>query len=86
MSHPAVARRRSPSYSTCLRGGADDVVARIAVDSCGNIYLSGTTASRNVPASSGAFDNLSRWLRHLIPKSHLKLAGWRQSASGIQAG
>ena len=42
-------------YSTYLGGGADDYAFGIAVDSTGNIYVSGRTDSDNFPATPGAF-------------------------------
>ena len=41
--------------STYLGGSGDDFVNGLAVDSAGNVYLSGTTASPNFPDSYGAF-------------------------------
>jgi hypothetical protein len=43
-------------YSTFLGGGLDDVPAGIAVDSSGNAYVAGHTASPDFPTTAGAFD------------------------------
>ena len=42
-------------YSTYLGGSADDRGHGIAVDSAGNAYVTGVTASTNFPTTSGAF-------------------------------
>ena len=42
-------------YSTYLGGGGTDDAVGIAVDSSGNAYVTGLTASANFPTSSGAF-------------------------------
>jgi len=43
-------------YSTYLGGTADDEGRSLAVDSLGNVYLTGDTQSTNFPVSSGAYD------------------------------
>ncbi len=43
-------------YSTYLGGTADDEERSLAVDSLGNVYLTGNTWSTNFPVSSGAYD------------------------------
>ena len=40
------------SYSTYLGGSGDDSPAKMAVDSDGNAYVTGTTSSRNLPIDS----------------------------------
>ncbi len=42
-------------YSTYLGGGDDDQDFGIALDASGNVYVAGSTASNNFPASPGAF-------------------------------
>ncbi len=45
-------------YSTYRGGSLDDVATGVAVDSSGNAYVSGYTASTNFPVSSGAFQGV----------------------------
>src|SRR5207245_733325 len=47
-------------YSTYLGGGGDDEGLDIAVDSAGNGYLTGLTASTNFPTTTGAFQTAFR--------------------------
>ncbi|PYV23345.1 MAG: hypothetical protein DMG24_14215, partial [Acidobacteria bacterium] len=42
-------------YSTYLGGGAADTGQAIALDSSGNAYVTGSTASSNFPVIAGAF-------------------------------
>src|SRR5438067_2490350 len=42
-------------YSTFLGGGGDDSGSSIAVDTSGNVYVAGTTASTNFPTRTPAF-------------------------------
>jgi hypothetical protein len=44
------------SYSTFVGGGAKDRSNSVAVDTAGNAYITGETASADFPTSSGAFD------------------------------
>lgn len=44
------------AFSTYLGGIADEGIARAVVDSTGNIYVCGGTASTNFPTTAGAFD------------------------------
>jgi autotransporter-associated beta strand protein len=44
-------------YSTYLGGNRDDFAQGIAVDSAGNAYVTGSTASTNFPTTSGAFQS-----------------------------
>jgi RHS repeat-associated protein len=42
-------------FSTYLGGSADDAASGIAVDSAGNLYITGNVDSSNFPTTSGAF-------------------------------
>ena len=42
-------------YSTYLGGSGDDSGSSIAIDSSGNVYVAGTTASTNFPTHGPAF-------------------------------
>jgi uncharacterized repeat protein (TIGR01451 family) len=44
-------------YSTYLGAGGDDSGSSIAIDSSGNVYVTGTTASVNFPTQGPAFPN-----------------------------
>jgi len=43
------------TYSTYLGGSSDDLIHAIAIDSQGNVYLAGETASPDFPVTAGAF-------------------------------
>ncbi len=45
-------------FSTYFGGSADDFAAGPAVDAAGNIYLAGTTSSRNFPVTAGVFQSV----------------------------
>jgi uncharacterized protein (TIGR03437 family) len=45
------------SYSTFLGGNADDVIAGMAIDGAGNVYVTGSTVSTNFPVTSGAYQS-----------------------------
>src|SRR5205085_1951733 len=44
-------------YSTYLGGSGDDSGSSVAIDSSGNLYVAGTTASTNFPTRGAAFPN-----------------------------
>src|SRR5205807_5274803 len=44
-------------YSTYLGGSGDDSGSSVAIDSSGNVYVAGTTASTNFPTRGAAFPN-----------------------------
>lgn len=46
------------SYSSFLGGAGSDIGSDIAVDSSGNIYVAGQTASNNFPVTPGAFQTV----------------------------
>jgi hypothetical protein len=43
-------------YSTYVGGASSDSASKIAIDSSGSAYITGTTASSDFPATPGAFD------------------------------
>lgn len=42
-------------YSTYFGGNADDIATAVAVDSAGNVYVAGTTASTDFPTTAGSY-------------------------------
>ena len=42
-------------YSTMIGGSGDDAVAAVRVDGAGNLFFCGTTASFNLPVTTGAY-------------------------------
>jgi RHS repeat-associated protein len=58
--NPALSGTSALVYSTYLGGNADEVGQGIAVDSSGNIYVTGSTFSTNFPVTSGAFQTSIR--------------------------
>jgi len=55
-------------FSAVMGGSTDDEVARIAIDSAGNSFLTGYTSSIDFPVTSGAHDDRSKiagqWFRN----------------------
>jgi hypothetical protein len=51
------ANGQSLVYSTYLGGNVSEAGSGIALDSSGNIYITGTTSSTNFPTTSGAFQS-----------------------------
>lgn len=49
-------------YSTYLGGSMDDIAMAIAVDSAGNAYVAGATASRDFPTTSSAYQRTMKGL------------------------
>jgi hypothetical protein len=47
-------------YSTFHGGGAADLGVGIAIDRLGNVYLTGNTASANLPTSPGAYQTTKK--------------------------
>ncbi len=44
-------------YGTYLGGNGDDLIAGMAIDTSGNVYVSGSTMSGNFPVTKGAFQS-----------------------------
>ena len=42
-------------YSTYFGGFGDECVSAIALDGTGNVYMTGSTSTQNLPVTSGAF-------------------------------
>ncbi len=47
-------------YSTTLGGSGDDSLAALVLDSSGNVFLAGTTGSKDFPATNGAYQTSSK--------------------------
>ena len=54
--NPAGAGPADLVYSTYLGGTTSDFANALAIDSAGNAYVTGSTASNNFPTTAGAFD------------------------------
>lgn len=68
-------------YSTYVGGTSDDAVNAIAIDESGNAYVSGNTASTDLPATAGAFQNATADVS--VYKSTNGGASWLPSNVGL---
>jgi hypothetical protein len=50
----------SLGYLTLIQGESDDIPSSIAVDSSGNAYLTGSTASQHLPVTPGVFQSTNK--------------------------
>jgi predicted metal-dependent phosphoesterase TrpH len=78
-------------YSSYLGGSVDDVATGVAVDSTGNVYVTGETGSFDFPSTAGAFQfNLgafvSKFDLSLPPSQQLAYSSVFGDGSGIHAG
>ncbi|MBI4574248.1 MAG: SBBP repeat-containing protein [candidate division NC10 bacterium] len=63
------------SYSTFLGGGGEDRATAVAVDTAGNVYVTGATSSANFPTTSGAQDATFNGGSHDIFVTKVNAAG-----------
>jgi hypothetical protein len=68
----------SPVYFTLIEGQADDGASGIALDATGNAYITGSTASANLPTTSGAFQTTD-----LYPPDVPTSCGWASAISPL---
>ncbi len=79
--NPAVSGAAALLYSTYLGGSGRDEGRGIAVDSSGNVYVTGTTASANFPVTAGAFQPTFHGIGALA--SNAFVTKLNPSASGV---
>ena len=91
-AYPTRALRRSAAiYSIYLGGHQEDATAGIAVDALGNIYVTGTTASVDLPTSARAQQPAAAggedvFVTKLSPTGALLYSTYFGTACGDQAG
>jgi hypothetical protein len=68
----------SPVYFTLIEGQADDAASGIALDATGNAYITGSTASANLPTTPGAFQTTD-----LYPPNVPTSCGWASAISPL---
>jgi len=68
----------SPVYLTLIEGEADDGASGIAIDATGNAYITGSTASADLPTTSGAFQTTD-----LYPPNIPTSCGWASAIAAL---
>jgi hypothetical protein len=68
----------SPVYLTVIEGEADDGASGIAIDATGNAYITGSTASADLPTTPGAFQT-----NDLYPPNVPTSCGWASAIAAI---
>ncbi len=71
-------------YTQFLRGGKDDAGNAIAVDSAGNVYVAGQTASVDLSTTAGALQ--SNFAGGSLFRSNDGAVTWKASSTGIRLG